>query len=125
MNTELLLAVKAAILEHPEKYDQDSFCGTECCIAGWALNIANPVMGARREQGISAVSMNEQNWNDYWEVARKNMGLGCRQMAILCACAPDWPSVFRHGYESATDAEQRATVGAARIDHFIATNGAE
>lgn len=32
---KILSWVKRKILAHPELYNQGSFCGTECCIAGW------------------------------------------------------------------------------------------
>lgn len=34
MNIGLLLEVRDRILAHPENYNQGSFCGTVCCIAG-------------------------------------------------------------------------------------------
>lgn len=118
MNVELLQQVKEAILAKPEKYDQDTFCGTECCIAGWALTIANPVLGAKLVPGTPQLS-----WDVLWSAARQSIGLTPLQMGNLCGCAEDWPSDFAAQYDAATTPEGRARVGAARIDHFIANGG--
>jgi hypothetical protein len=121
MNIGLMQQVKAAILAKPEKYDQDLFCGTECCIAGWALTIANPRLGEK----IQTRQLDQDTWDSLWCKTRITLGLSGPQMALLCSCAEDWPADFREQYDAAKTDIERAMVGAARIDHFIATNGAE
>lgn len=40
MNKEHVLAVAAAIEKHPEKFDMTNWCGTACCIAGFAYRLS-------------------------------------------------------------------------------------
>ncbi len=118
MNTKLLLQVKEAILHEPEQFrmydwfttDPDNIpnCGTAACICGWACAINLGTNPAEADQMI------------LWPDNAKNNGLELdeRQSARLFFF-PRWPEQFK--LQSQDDAQQAA----ARIDHFIATNGEE
>lgn len=123
MNTELLLKVKAAILAEPLNFDmtdwfmpdKESPCGTTACIAGHAAVIS-----------IGAESLKEGQ--RYWFEELPNIGeiLGCDfwQKGRLCY-VEQWPEDFLDRYLKADNRTERALIAADRIDHFIATNGAE
>jgi hypothetical protein len=135
MNTELLLKVKAHILEEPRriwmsvwKKDADQKlsseyekgwlvpptiltenerppCNTVGCIAGWATTLAGKDFGSEYQ-------------------AAKLLELDIDQKTKLFY-VPNWPSDFQYAYRHAQDAKERADAVARRIDHFIATDGME
>lgn len=126
MNTELLLKVKAAILAEPKTFqmwqwvetDSDSPCGTSACIAGHAVAIDR---GMKRLNGL--LSMDES-------IESK----GCQALELTPKQANTlffrvhWPTNFSEDYEDEMDngsAIGMAQSAAARIDHFIATDGRE
>ena len=42
MNKERILAVADAIEAHPQEFTMVDWCGTACCIAGWAMKMYAP-----------------------------------------------------------------------------------
>lgn len=118
MNVELLLKVKEAILAQPEMYDQDEFCESAHCIAGFAVAIAEPQtwrLLKEKADGPMQVSY----------AARRLLDVPDRfNWQSLCGHAWQWPAPFDDQYAVAESSLSRAQVAAARIDHFIATGGA-
>jgi hypothetical protein len=140
MNVELLRKVKEHILEEPRRLIMNSWrvlangmdksslarkagpnsfrgdggevvefanCGTAACISGWACIIT----GQKRVR-------------DFKSRGRKILDLNEHQAERLFL--PDsWPNEFYRAYEHANSQKERAKIAAARIDHFIATKGAE
>lgn len=123
MNTELLLKVKAAILAEPAKFDMEDWfaksdespCGTTACIAGHA---------AVMHRGIQRLSAYNWAWLDTPDIARNALMIDLKSSDRLFYL-PDWPIEFKARYIQAESASECSKVAADRIDHFIATNGAE
>ena len=126
MNIELLNKVKAAILEHPDKFHMGSWCGTACCIAGHVVQIADPecmrIVMERRLPG-------------YWisDRAAELLELSNDEASRLFFVAT-WPEEDQEAADDADDlnnvlafqlAMAMSKVAAARIDRFIKTNGRE
>lgn len=118
MNVELLkkVATKLRRMRHKEHFDMDSYvgetdCGTAACIAGWACLLS----GLKPEhvgfvQGCAVLGLNDSDAKRLFFATR-------------------WPARFRR---SDTDIQwandeiyNDPKVAAARIEHFIATNGEE
>lgn len=134
MNTELLLKVKAHILEEPKRICMNTWivntaqclrvkglmtpkCGTVGCIYGWGRILA---------KGAKA-------WNNRWtppevfsfEDKATLFGLDTAEGRRLFLDA-FWPVQFEERLAVAKpQSSAYARVVADRIDHFIATNGAE
>lgn len=128
MNVELLLKVKAKILEEPAQFIMQMVfarqvsltgrdlpreipnCGTAACILGWADSIATGKTPAKLNAGRglcgNPLDVNPAQQHRLYDL-------------------DGWPEYFRtHWLESST-LEGRALVAAERIDHFIATDGHE
>jgi hypothetical protein len=90
-------------------------CGTACCIGGAAF-----IVGQRIKLDMPV----RLGWNPVAEYAMEYLGLDRGQRERLFYTAY-WPATFKTAYEQSRSAQERAYVGAARFEHFIATNGAE
>lgn len=145
MNIDLLLKVKARILQAPSQFvmntsyanthtnreqhtifgkapsddiDRDTIenCGTAACIAGWAVAIS---------RDTNPKSMLDQ-FGDLWDLvqstAADKLELDSEQCDKLFHIS-GWPRKFRERWYDATTLEQRALVAADRIDYFIETAG--
>lgn len=144
MNVKLLRKIQKHILAEPKRYEQNvtitygipgeeivadesnpepellkaggfAPCGTAACIGGWGQ-----LLGMKRPS---------KTFN--WEQARRALGLDHSQAAKLFAYSFEtdeihsWPEKFRLAYAKAKTQRQKARVAVRRIDHFIATEGAE
>lgn len=107
MNTKLLKQVANRIVRYPEKYDQNSFCGTSYCIAGHACVIKD---GSLPIAFVDSVAV------DYLELSDD-------QAALLFCLPEDWSKSFRTQYAKAKSAKGRARVGYRRIMAFIKSKG--
>lgn len=120
MNVELLEKIKAEILKRPAQFymgswssgnlkDLDHSCGTTACIAGWACFLGN-------DFSLEFIPHR----------ARRLLELDSDQGGRLFHVSY-WPDGFAQAYNEAQwgDDDEAARIAAARIDHFIATNGAE
>lgn len=122
MNVKLLRKVKKHILEEPKRLnmyegliaDSSVPCGTAGCIAGWAC-----VLDAR----ISVPKAGFEPWGTISRQAKDALGLADDQ-AFRLFRSWMWPDKFASDFDEADKATQ-AKVTAARIDHFIKTNGEE
>lgn len=125
MNLELLEQVKAAILAEPHLFNMDDFicrgsCGTEACIAGWAVKLSDPATFQYAE-GLSGT----QYTNDLvLNAARSALQLRWDEAARLFWLI-SWPPSFRSHDHEARSPQDHAQAAANRIDHFIATKGQE
>lgn len=132
MNTKLLLRVKNRILKEPAQFimadgistragDGDlprkiPNCGTACCIAGWAVTLAAKKLPK---------NIKSKSWFGYVEKRAQNiLELNAYQRAGLFYLT-HWPLHYRTAWKAASTLEGRAQIAADRIDHFIATDGAE
>ena len=109
MNVELLRKIAAVIQEKPAEFDMDSFnqknhnCGTPHCLGGWAAVFS----GSKTLSG-----------------AQEALGIDDDQWALLCY--PDqWPVDFYDESSSIPWCDIAPADAAARIEHFIATEGQE
>lgn len=128
MNVELLLKVKAAILEEPKAFDMiDWFrqssaapCGTTACIAGWAVVINE---GCRRPGQVPSW-LRGDTCQYSGEVALEIDDEQAMGLFYIGA----WPRLFAERYKEARsllDYAGMAKAAADRIDHFITTEGRE
>lgn len=121
MNVDLLEKVKAHILEEPKRFDMALFistpddklfaypkCGTVACIAGWACTLS----------GIKEPA----NWESAGRhVLELNPGESDRLFYD-----ESWPDEYFDEYHAQKEQSSgRAEAACKRIDHFIATKGAE
>jgi hypothetical protein len=135
MNVKLLEQVKRSILAHPKRFVMDSFieakkltgddfffaddgtevkfdhCGTAACIAGWTCLIKMKQKAINAELNFHVSGMGY-------------LGLDGDEAGRLFY-AESWPREFYHRYNAARTQAKRAKIAAARIDHFIATEGRE
>lgn len=111
---ERLEWVKAQITKCPEKYDQSSFCGTPCCIAGW-LDIK--MVGVREHMEADARNV----WRDALAA------LGIPEFAAT-------PWIFRPNFFGsdkfqeffrARNKKQKARVACRAIDAYLKEIGAD
>lgn len=135
MNTKLLKKVKQAILGRPRQFEMEyyfggslyigrkkalpSHCGTAACIAGWAAHLS---FGQKTlEQSRFVAQMDPRHMS---HIGRDLLEINNEQGDRLFHLA-HWPDNFKEQYRRAKSALSRARLSARRIDHFIATNGAE
>lgn len=136
INVELLRKVAESIKAHPRSFKMESFfedswadvapsiyepssnpleileseCGTSACIAGWTLILTNNFAA-----------------NDFIHDAAK-MALGINDEQCRLLFYEGWPEPFDSEYDNARDEDNyalAAEVAALRVEHFIATGGAE
>ncbi len=115
MNKPRLRAVAARIVKRPDKYLQIAFCGTKCCIGGHAV-LAFGSKDDKRNFAFGRADL-------MFHAGRKALGLTTKQADRLFVRA--WPDAFEPAWDSSVPAKQRARLAAARIRHFIATEGRE
>jgi hypothetical protein len=135
MNVKLLRRVKKHILEEPRRFVMRVFyfrkadllretftsdthqpmrfakCGTAACIAGWSVLLTDGLHADMNDVRARAISLLGLNPNDY------------RHDELFDVCG--WPTKFADAYEKARSQKARAKIAADRIEHFIATKGAE
>jgi hypothetical protein len=140
VNVELLQQIKARILAEPDAFRMDTWsCGTAHCIAGWACAlVGDPVVVT---DALPAFQLTVSGRYPA-DVASEALGLGKYLRDYVCPADSlfldeAWPPEFAYAYDDAlcdddgaplntSDARRkRAEIAADRIDHFIATNGAE
>jgi hypothetical protein len=126
MNTQLLLQVKAAILAEPHLFDMEFYlvrrlCGTAACIAGHAVHIAAPQV---YDAAIHRLNTGGGYFVDLGGEGKTALDIDA-ETAKRLFLTTRWPEEFLEAYEDCATSEQRAVVAAQRIDHFIATNGAD
>lgn len=131
-----LLRVKDMVLAKPEQYIQDVFaqttaCGTACCLAGWVdrLNFSDSAFRnhlKKQTWPYDQLFIASKPWESgcYSFAASAGMILGLtsdQKVRLFGDSSEHWPEQFRGGPLNKPSAEDAA----ARIDHFIATGGAE
>lgn len=145
MNTELLLKVKAAILEEPKRLDMSDWamsefdmkllpediqppCNTVACIAGWAISIHNNIFGeelytlvkSKPAQYAAEGVYDHYHFGPHFEA--KGLLELTEEQADSLFYREYWPLQFRAPYTNAAQGSiLRAKLAADRIDHFIAT----
>ena len=90
-------------------------CGTACCFGGAVYLLGKRIKTMRRRSF---------EWDDVRPFATQYLGINEDQADRLFHTS-NWPTHFREAYDNATTAIERAYVGAARFEHFIATDGKE
>jgi hypothetical protein len=134
MNIDLLQQIKSRILAEPDAFRMDYWsCGTAHCIGGWACVLSgyemqdtdSGIRGARLTNGFGTMTTAGDllglsfEDTDGWETPSE---------AERLFFTENWPQDFEDRYDAAEAVEDRAElakIAAERIDHFIATNGAE
>lgn len=128
MNTDLLLKVKAAILDEPKRLniwewqgrwlqgDEAPACGTVGCIAGW-LDILSKTNGSTDIEAIKGCPLNEVDAEEAGEIA-----LGVARGYALGLFIPSrWPhDLYLDLKPTIPGTPEHASVVAAVIDRFIA-----
>lgn len=143
MNIKLLRKVQKHILAEPRRLNMNRFgelldedtlaelgkfappCHTQACIGGTACWIERPRIFNRL--------LKEDEETEIAHRAQKLLGLTSDEADRLFYFAemrhesPDnfWPAKFQDAYEAAKTPIAKAKIAAKRIDHFIATKGAE
>lgn len=129
MNIELLERIAAHIEANAKTFDMSTFydpCGSTCCIAGEAVRMTSAVMFNRLRE--LAEKEGPYSSNAEWSDAGRDALQIDEMMATRLFHAFEWPEPFRTQYEDvlmARDSTKGATIGVARIKHFIATEGRE
>lgn len=138
MNVERLERIKRHILEEPRRADMygwarvapEAPCGTAGCIAGW-----DELMDLKRPERSRLMQL-ARDYADgeecFWELgeyvrprAARRLGLDDEQADRLFD-PEDWPEAFKAPLSvSGRGTAAHARIIAERIDHFIATGGAE
>lgn len=127
MNVELLLRVKAKILEEPRQFDMANYfttngdipnCHTAACIGGWAISLTRNVTPNQAELSSKSVWLRQ--------LAKEALELTNIEADRLFYATPEAWGDFGIRYDVAyADPTLAAQVAAERIDHFIATGGLE
>jgi hypothetical protein len=95
-------------------------CGTACCIAGAIYILGNSV--ALHGQHIGFIVI------EHYAAAQFNLrGSLASRLFFYNSGLPDerWPNFYANAYQAAQTPLERACIGVARIEHFIATDGQE
>ncbi len=132
MNVELLKRVKQAILAVPERMGMEDWakasdtapCGTVGCIYGWGKALETGLRGKELRDSIT-YSVQSLYADARYMPDDNPFDLTISQKMRLYFTS-GWPMEYRQeimNWEPQTP--QYAQVVADRIDHFIATNGAE
>ena len=130
---ELLEEVKRRIVADPGKYDQNTYCGTSCCIAGHIdvilngsekhisrgintgdaidqiASIALEALGEPEDIWLFAQPMDVTDGSDDWD--NEEISTDC------------WPVDLSQEYEDATSAAERAAVACKAIDRYMQDRG--
>ena len=135
MNVELLLKVKAHILEHPEEFDMNRWivtgrnvqrtyrtrqCGTVGCIAG-TVAILDGWFPVADSVHVDRIRGEEESRRSIPAAACEALDVSFREGSALF-WVDDWPEPFRSRYENARTMQRRAQIAAERIDAFIASS---
>lgn len=135
MNVERLKAIAERIVEKPESFymehwriEDDSYtfrfpgqnCGTACCMAGHALDIAH-------EEGRRTSPYPELGSGGWVDSAMYELDL-TRSQSTKLFLLQFWPGEYFREYTAArrrNDWAGAACAGAKRLKHFIETDGKE
>ncbi len=141
MNIKLLKRIQRAIVKEPRRFvmeydiipDPIAPCGTAACIAGHAVMLTK-ISRTRKSWKVLGKKLSQTgvSWWDTKKGAMSSLGIDCLQAHRLFHLS-GWPDFFRKAYNAAGYADgltakercAKAKVAIARIDHFIATKGAE
>jgi hypothetical protein len=118
MNIPLLRQIQAQIVQHPETFAIENWeCGTTACIAGWACRLTRKPIPLSNEEGDFYSALTHA-----YNVLEVDTATGMRLFHIS-----NWPHSFQLAYRETNyaDRKAKAKITVARIDHFIATGGAE
>lgn len=131
MNVKLLRKVQKAILAHPDQFSMYEWfppyldngaiaggCGTAACVAGWAVHCKRRGKTLKKTKELTR----KKNINS---AAQKALGLTDLQASSLFHL-DNWPIRFQERWDACLKANRTIVdVACQRIDHFIATKGAE
>lgn len=141
MNIKLLKKIRREILRRPKQFNMNywfryspkeiSHCGTSACIAGWALTF-----GQKTTKPIDAAKSLESEFGTafIFQLGRWNANITKQAEELLELTElqaqklffhTEWPENFKKAYIHGKTSTARAKAAAARIDHFIATEGME
>jgi hypothetical protein len=148
----ILTKVKEHILEEPKRLDMDQFaavyspdtkdpnlpaCKTQGCIAGWTILLEKPKVWKELSATAATLQFEQDLDSTSDDTAADILGIDSEQADNLFffkewimsedeeGNALGWPETYARAYDKAKTLKARASVTAKRIDHFIATNGAE
>lgn len=133
----LLRKIQKFLIEEPRRFDMlegviDSSgrpslleqppCGTACCIAGAGYVIANNVHLDHTSIGFGRI------YDFFGDKYKLDGATRDRLFYTRYQAGPfsiSWPMLYSDAYKNAKTPLERACVGVARIEHFIATDGRE
>lgn len=129
MNVRALRKVQKQILAEPKLFGvalcfRGGGCGTVCCIAGYAAVNEGFVEVSPSGLAILTAKSNTRSVYSTGHAARLALDLTYDQGDALFF-TNHWPARFERDYYKAKTARGKASVASRRIDHFIATKGAE
>ncbi len=125
----LFRKVQKFLIEEPLRFDMrdgievfpvfEPRGGTVCCIAGAGYAIHNKLV-----LNYSRVSFDkiEKMFAEEFKMTQQQMD---RLFYTNLVCGRGWPHFYEKAYYVAPTALERACIGVARIEHFIATDGEE
>lgn len=143
INVKLLRKIQKHILAEPKRFimgdfivrrsDRDEMvesdglttpfaaCDTAACIAGWAclLSDRNPLTGFAK-LGAELLGI---EYIDPDSVDEEDVVPICESDRLFYTST--WPEEFARPFHSAKTREEKAAIAVQRIDHFLATKGAE
>lgn len=149
---DLLRKVEQHILAEPRRLDMTHFgtafsphrtqedsglppCGTNACIAGWAVVLSDPEVEIK--DGFYQLANDYFDGSDlmhFEDIAAAKLELTTAQAERLFyfkewiegrETGNGWPEGFAMDYDEAQTAEERARTTVQRIEHFISTDGNE
>jgi hypothetical protein len=139
MNVKLLKKIKREILKEPLRFNMDFWigtndrtapCHTTACIAGWAT-ILDIKRVQPKKSWAEIGTIVEENLTDqdrFCEDGAAKLGLSPYQTQVLFY-ERNWPKQFQDNFGGRETKRakrlRRAKLAAARIDHFIQTEGRE
>jgi hypothetical protein len=137
VNVPLLRQVQAAILAKPDAFDMSGWCGSTSCIAGHAAAIAGWLLPKGDPFSVAGWRVDVKPAAEVGrpEVVHVVGFVGpepfirvldlTEAQAERLFHAVSWPREFEDAYDAAPTPAAAARVAVDRIEHFIATDGAE
>jgi hypothetical protein len=126
---EILEEVKRRIVAEPEKYNQDSFCGTACCIAGHICAVTGalgpegwvaPINAKRIDSIDRSASESLGEYESPWLFGEINTD---REYDEDERGPEYWPSDLSCDYVAAKTPLGKAAVGCKAIDGYLEERG--
>lgn len=108
------------IPERRDKFARNPSCHTTACIAGWALALRPDFEFI----SVNQIDPDYINSDSVETTAATLLGITTEAATRLFHCEK-WPANYAVAFYNTSNPPSKAKIACERIDHFIATNGAE